>query len=76
MKNYSTLKKISQVFSQYGIVLTGKKKFASFESDLHMDKIFVNGLIYDLEYALHKELEEEKVAGVQAPAHVIELLMS
>lgn len=76
MKNYSNLRKISKVFHQYGIDLTGKRKFASFEGDLKMDKIFVNGLIFDLEYELSKELEDEKVAGIQAPAQVIELLIS
>ncbi|SHO61574.1 acyl carrier protein [Algoriphagus zhangzhouensis] len=76
MKNYSNLRKISKVFHQYGIDLTGKRKFASFEGDLKMDKIFVNGLIFDLEYELSKELEDEKVAGIKAPAQVIELLIS
>lgn len=76
MKNYSELRKISKVFQQYGIDLTGKRKFASFERDLQMDKVFVNGLIYELEYELSKVLEDEKVANVQAPAQVIELLIS
>ena len=76
MKNYSDLRKISKVFHQYGIDLTGKRKFASFTQDLHMDKVFVNGLIFELEYELHKELEDEKVAQIQAPAQAIELLMS
>ncbi|MCE7058023.1 acyl carrier protein [Algoriphagus sp. AGSA1] len=76
MKNYTDLRKISKVFHQYGIDLTGKRKYASFESDLRMDKVFVSGLIFELEYELRKQLEDDKVAGVQAPAEIIELLMS
>ena len=76
MKYVKELRKISKVFQQYGIQLTGKRKFASFEGDLKMDKIFVNGLIYELEFELRKELDDEKVSGIQAPAQVIELLIS
>ncbi|WP_026953221.1 hypothetical protein [Algoriphagus mannitolivorans] len=76
MKHVKELRKISKVFQQYGIQLTGKRKFASFEGDLKMDKIFVNGLIYELEFELRKELDDEKVSGIQAPAQVIELLIS
>ena len=76
MNNIANLRKISKVFHQYGIDLTGKGKYASFEGDLQMDKVFVSGLIFELEYELRKELEDEKVAHVQAPAQIIELLMS
>lgn len=76
MKNYNELKKISKVFQQYGIVLTGKRKYDRFEQDLRMDKIFISGLIFDLEYELHRELADDKVSTVQAPAQLIELLMN
>lgn len=76
MKNYTDLRKISKVFQQYGIDLTGKRKYASFESDLRMDRPFVCGLIFELEYELDKELEDATVASIKAPAHVIHLLMS
>lgn len=76
MKNYSNLRKISKVFHQYGIDLTGKGKYASFENDLRMDRVFVSGLIFELEYELRKQIADDKVEGVQAPAQIIELLMS
>lgn len=76
MKKYSDLRKISKVFQQYGIELTGKRKYASFERDLRMDKVFVSGLIFELEYELRKELEDDKIATITAPAQVIEMLMS
>lgn len=41
-----------------------------------MDKVFVDGLIFELEYELRKQIEDDKVDGVQAPAQIIELLMS
>lgn len=76
MKNYTDLRKISKVFHQYGIDLTGKRKYASFTGDLRMDQVFVDGLIFELEYELRKQIEDDKVEGVQAPAQIIELLMS
>lgn len=75
MKKYSQLRKITQVFSEYGIVLTGARKHDHFIFDLRMDKIFLNGLIYELEYALDKELEDHKIMGVNAPAQLIALLL-
>jgi len=75
MKNYSDLRKISKVFHQYGIDLTGKRKYASFETDLRMDRVFVSGLIFELEYELRKQIADDKVEAVQAPAQIIKLLM-
>jgi acyl carrier protein len=75
MKNYSDLRKISKVFHQYGIDLTGKRKYASFETDLKMDRVFVSGLIFELEYELRKQIADDKVEAVQAPAQIIKLLM-
>jgi acyl carrier protein len=40
-----------------------------------MDKIFLNGLIYELEYALNIELEDYKVINVDAPSQLIALLL-
>ncbi|EAZ82670.1 hypothetical protein [Algoriphagus machipongonensis] len=76
MKNVNELKRITKVFQQYGIQLTGKRKFDRFEQDLKMDKVFVSGLIFDLEYELHKELADEMVQTVKAPAQLIEMLMN
>ncbi len=75
MGKYSQLRKITQVFGEYGIVLTGARKHDHFIYDLQMDKIFLNGLIFELEYALNKELEDHKVFQVNAPSQLIALLL-
>ncbi|RAI91514.1 acyl carrier protein [Algoriphagus yeomjeoni] len=75
MGKYSQLRKITQVFSEYGIVLTGQRKHDHFLFDLRMDKIFLNGLIYELEYALNIELEDKKVINIDAPSQLIALLL-
>ncbi|MCH7400321.1 acyl carrier protein [Belliella kenyensis] len=76
MKGYKELKTISRVFHDYGIVLTGRKKFARFDQDLKMDKVFVMGLIFELEYQLQKEIADEQVKEIHAPVQLIELLMN
>lgn len=75
MKNFAALRKAIEVFQSYGIPLTGKKKAANFYNDLRMDKIFVSGLIYELEYELNKELEDEKIARIQTPSELINTLL-
>ncbi|REG94578.1 acyl carrier protein [Algoriphagus antarcticus] len=75
MGKYSQLRKITQVFNEYGIVLTGARKHDHFIFDLRMDKIFLNGLIFELEYALEKELEDHKVIAVDAPSQLIAMLI-
>jgi len=69
------MRKAIGVFQSYGIPLTGKKKAANFYNDLRMDKIFVSGLIFELEYELKKELEEEKIARIQTPSELINSLL-
>ncbi len=75
MKNITELKKAIGIFRSYGIPLTGKRKSASFYQELHMDKAFVLGLVFELEYELKKELEDEKALQVQTPSQLIEYLM-
>lgn len=76
MKGYTELKKISRVFHDYGIVLTGKRKYDRFDRDLRMDKVFVMGLIFELEYQLKKQIADDKVEEVNAPVELIEMLMN
>ncbi len=76
MKTYKELRKISRVFQDYGIVLTGKRKYDRFDRDLKMDKVFVMGLIFELEYQLKRQIADDKVDGVQAPVQLIEMLMN
>ncbi|WP_114748356.1 acyl carrier protein [Pleomorphovibrio marinus] len=75
MKNITALRKTIQVFSSYGISLTGKRKAANFYRDLRMDKIFVSGLIFELEYELKREIADEKVAKIQTPSELISTLL-
>lgn len=75
MNNISALRKAIGVFQSYGIPLTGKKKAANFYYDLRMDKIFVSGLIFELESELNKELAEDKVANIQSPSELIDTLL-
>ena len=67
----SILKKIIHVFRKYGIVIIGKRKFDDFYHDLHMDKIFVNGLIFEVEFALRKDISEECLTSVSTPQALV-----
>ena len=75
MNNISALRKTIGVFQSYGIPLTGKRKGANFYDDLNMDKIFVSGLIYELESELNKELEDDTAARIQTPSELIYTLL-
>lgn len=75
MNNIAALRKTIGVFQSYGIPLTGKKKGVNFYDDLRMDKIFVSGLIYELESELNKELEDDTAARIQTPSELIYTLL-
>jgi acyl carrier protein len=75
MNNIAALRKTIGVFQSYGIPLTGKRKGVNFYDDLRMDKIFVSGLIYELESELNKELEDDTVARIQTPSELIYTLL-
>ncbi|MFC4873164.1 acyl carrier protein [Negadavirga shengliensis] len=64
-----------EVFRLYGIQTIGKKKFASFYSDLKMDKIYVQGLIYELELTVNRQISDTQAATVESPAQLIEILV-
>ncbi|WP_194976734.1 acyl carrier protein [Aquiflexum lacus] len=76
MKTISNMKKAISVFKTYGIPLTGKRKSANFYKELQMDKMFVDGLIFELEYELKRELEDEKISKIETPSELIEHLLS
>jgi hypothetical protein len=40
-----------------------------------MDKIFVDGLIFELEYQLNKELEAEQISKLQSPSELLSVLI-
>ncbi|MCH7396748.1 acyl carrier protein [Belliella sp. DSM 107340] len=76
MNNFNLLKKITHVFHQYGINLTGKKKFDDLYEVHKMDQVFVLGLIYELELVALKNIEDKDAYVVKAPVQIIELLMT
>lgn len=75
MKNISDMKKAIGIFRMYGIPLTGKSKSANFYQELKMDQAFVNGLIFELEYELKKEIQEEKLLELASPGQVLQELL-
>jgi hypothetical protein len=76
MKKFNLLKKIANVFHQYGINLAGKKKFDDLYEVHKMDQIFVLGLIYELELVALKNIEDKDAYMVKAPVQIIELLIT
>ncbi|WP_373524422.1 acyl carrier protein [Aquiflexum sp.] len=76
MKTITNMKKAISVFNTYGIPLTGKRKSANFYRELQMDKMFVDGLIFELEYELKRELEDEKASKIETPSELIQHLLS
>ncbi|MBN7811959.1 acyl carrier protein [Algoriphagus sp. H41] len=74
-QHYSLLKKAAEVFHSYGIDLIGPAKNAHLIQQLHMDPIFVNGLIFELEFQLQVIIQEEKLARASTPREIIELLL-
>lgn len=71
----SKIKKAIEVFNTYGITLTGQRKNDHFVKQLNMDPVFVNGLIFELEFNLHVFIQEEKLKGACTPRQLITLLM-
>lgn len=76
MKKYSKIRKIIHVFHQYGISLFGKRKFDNLYHDLKIERIFVMGLIFELELVSQVQLNEEDVHSFQEPIQIIQKLFS
>ncbi|GAA5025346.1 hypothetical protein GCM10011506_09890 [Marivirga lumbricoides] len=76
MSKITSLKKIINVFQLYGIALTGKRKSANFYSGLHMERSFVQGLVFELEYELKRELADDKANTVETPQQLINYLIN
>jgi acyl carrier protein len=75
-QQFTLLKKAVEVFHSYGINLSGQQKNAHFIQHLHIDPIFLNGLIFELEYHLHVILQDEKLGEVKTPKDLIALLLN
>lgn len=76
MNNFNKKKKAIGVFRSYGIPLTGKRKKANFFNELRMDRVFVDGLIFELELELEKIIETEKLPKLESPSMVLEELFA
>ncbi|MBC6367843.1 acyl carrier protein [Algoriphagus sp. AK58] len=74
-QHFSQLKKAVEVFHSYGISLAGQRKNDHFIQQLHMDPIFVNGLIFELEYNLQVMIQDEKLRGACTPKELIRVLL-
>ncbi|RIW15797.1 acyl carrier protein [Algoriphagus lacus] len=74
-QHFTQLKKAIEVFHSYGISLTGNRKNAHLIQQLNMDPIFVNGLIFELEYHLQVVIQEEKLKKALTPKEIIDLLL-
>lgn len=74
-QHYTMLKKAAEVFHSYGIHLIGQAKNAHLVQQLHMDPIFVNGLIFELEFQLQVIIQEEKLKSASTPREIIRLLL-
>lgn len=74
-QHFSRIKKAVEVFHSYGIYVHGQRKNDHFIQKLNMDPIFVNGLIFELEYQLQVHLQEEKIQNAGTPKALIELLL-
>ncbi len=74
-QQFSILKKAVSVFHTYGIYLYGSRKNDHFIQQLNMDPIFINGLIFEIEYQLQVIFQEERLSHIRTPKELIELLM-
>ncbi|MHA7128542.1 acyl carrier protein [Algoriphagus namhaensis] len=75
-QQFTTLKKAVEVFHSYGISLSGPRKNDHFIQNLNMDPVFINGLIFELEYQLQRFIQEEKLCSAKTPKELIQLLMA
>ena len=71
----SSIKTILDILKKYGIQVMGKRKYDHFYHDLNIDKVFVDGLIFEVEYALEKELGDEYIQAVESPISLVRIFL-
>ncbi|MDN3669379.1 hypothetical protein QWY93_08560 [Echinicola jeungdonensis] len=69
--NYTKIKTIIQVMGKYGVKPLSKMKGADFVHDLGFDAVYVGGLIYDVEDALHVRLDDDEAKNLRNPQELI-----
>lgn len=75
MSDYSKIKSMVRVFKSYGIEYPSKVKKAGFENELGFDRIFVGGLIFDMEEAIQVYLGQEEADLIKNPLDVIRYML-
>lgn len=75
-QQFTTLKKAVEVFHTYGITLVGQRKNDHFIKNLDMHPIFINGLIFELEFQLQIFIQDEKICNAKTPKELIDLFLS
>ena len=59
------------VFQEFGIPITGSRKFRQFYSEIPVDKFYVEGILFELESRLGVLLEEKDNEQILSPLDVI-----
>lgn len=75
MSDYSKIKSMVRVFKSYGIEYPSKVKEAGFENELGFDRIFVGGLIFDMEEAIQVYLNQEEADLIESPLDVMQQML-
>lgn len=75
-QQFTTLKKAIEVFHSYGITLSGQRKNDHFIQNLEMHPVFINGLIFELEFQLQIFIQEDKICSAKTPKELIALFLS
>lgn len=72
MRGVNIAKKLYKVFESYGINPNSRQGNLHLKNDLLMDEVFINGLIFELEYASQKNLDKELAELELRPSRLIE----
>lgn len=75
-QQFTTLKKAVEVFHAYGITLSGQRKNDHFIQNLDMHPVYINGLIFELEFQLQIFIQDEKICSAKTPKELISLFLS
>lgn len=59
------------VFREFGIPITGVNKQKQFYSEISVDRFYVEGILFELEYRLGVLLEDEENEQIHSPLDVI-----
>ncbi len=73
---YAKIKTMVSVFDQYGIAPVSKLKKKNFVNDLGFDKVYVEGLFYDVERAMHVDLEANEIELLQTPNDLMNFILT